>query len=90
STPEDVRDLAIGKYHRNMLGLAEEALALPLDRREFNGLTVSIPSRLLPQVKDKIRAFRTELNELLSRETEPGEVFQFNVQFFPLTQRTDS
>jgi uncharacterized protein (TIGR02147 family) len=86
STAEDVRDLAVGKYHRNMLALAEAALELPLAEREFNGLTVTVPKRLVPHVKEKIRRLRTELNELLARETEAADVYQINMQFFPLTE----
>jgi uncharacterized protein (TIGR02147 family) len=86
ATPEDVRDLAIGKYHRNMIALAEEALQLPLDAREFNGLTISVPTRLLPSVKEKIRRFRDELNESLSRERDAGDIYQLNLQLFPLTR----
>jgi uncharacterized protein (TIGR02147 family) len=86
TTPDEVRDLAIGQYHRNMLGLAETALALPLEKREFNGLTVTVPQRLLPQVKEKIRRFRSELNEMMAGETAAADVYQLNLQFFPLTE----
>lgn len=89
ATPEDVRDLAVGKYHRNMIALAEEALQLPLSAREFNGLTISVPERLLPSVKERIRRFRDELNETLSRERDPGDVYQLNLQLFPLTRGLD-
>ncbi len=85
STPDEVRELAVGKYHRNMLALAGESLELPLEDREFNGLTVAVPRRLLPQVKEKIRALRTELNEMLSRENQTADVYQINLQFFPMT-----
>ncbi len=86
STPEDVRDLAVGKYHRNMISLAEAAIELPLEEREFNGLTVSVPKRLVPAVKEKLRRLRTELNEMLARETATADVYQINLQFFPLTE----
>lgn len=86
STPEDVRDLAVGKYHRNMLSLAEAALELPLAEREFNGLTVAVPKRLVPAVKEKIRRLRSELNEMLARETAAADVYQVNLHFFPLTE----
>ncbi len=85
STPEDMKDFAIEKYHRNMNSLAEEALQLPLDRREFNGLTISIPEKLLPQVKEKVRKLRIELNEMLSQEKSQGDIYQVNLQVFPLT-----
>lgn len=85
STPEDVRDMAIAQYHRNTIALAEEALQLPMDAREFNGLTVAVPSHMVRTVKEKIRRFRTELNELLAQEKSPANVYQMNLHFFPLT-----
>lgn len=84
-TPDDVRDIAVSKYHRNSLELATGALSLPLDAREFNGLTVAVPVALLPKVKEKLRALRSELNELLSNETTPADVYQINFQLFPVT-----
>jgi uncharacterized protein (TIGR02147 family) len=89
TTPEDVRDLAIGRYHRNTLTLAEEALELPLHAREFNGLTVTIPRRLVPEVKKRVQRFRDELNDFLSQSKDPGEVFQLNLHLFPLTKGLD-
>jgi uncharacterized protein (TIGR02147 family) len=86
TTPENVRDLAIPKYHRNSLKLAEDALALPSSEREFNGLTVTIPAALLPRVKEKMRRLRIELNEMLSDANDSAEVYQINFQLFPVTQ----
>lgn len=85
-TDEDVRHLALPKYHREMNRLADEALNQPIEDREFNGLTVAIPKSRLPEVKEKIRKFRRELHEsLLSTENNADEVYQFNLQLFRLT-----
>lgn len=86
TTPEDVRSASVAQYHRNSIRLSEDALELPLERRELNGLTISVPDRLLPEVKEKIRRFRSELNELLANENEPADVYQLNLHLFPLTQ----
>lgn len=86
-TDEDVRNVAFPRYHREMNRLAAEAISLPLEQREFNGLTVAIPQALLPTVKERIRKFRTELNEYLSaHETGAEDIFQMNIQLFPLTE----
>lgn len=86
STPDEIRELAVRQYHKNSIDLAERALALPLDRREFNGLTVTIPKKMLPAVKEKIRRLRTELNEMLAQETSAADAYQINMHLFPLTQ----
>jgi uncharacterized protein (TIGR02147 family) len=86
TTPQDVKDLAIVKYHRNSLMLAGDALDLPQSQREFNGLTVTIPTALMPRVKEKMRRLRTELNEMLAEENDSAEVFQIHLQVFPITR----
>jgi len=85
STAEDVKDIAVHRYHQAMLERAQAALAIPLDEREMNGLTVRLSSKQMPLVKEKIRKFRKELNELLSSQTDADQVYQLNVQLFPLT-----
>jgi uncharacterized protein YukE len=51
------------------------------------GLTAGVPKSLIPEIKQKIRKFRKELNEYLdSYEGESEDVYQVNIQFFPLTR----
>lgn len=85
TTAEAVRHAAIYRYHQAMLDRAKEALELPPDEREMNGLTIRIPKEKLPEVKNRIRQFRKELSEFLMDSTR-GEVHQLNVQLFPLTE----
>jgi uncharacterized protein (TIGR02147 family) len=84
-TNERVRHLAIRRYHSEMIRLAAESVALSPTERELNGLTARIPMALLPQIKRRMSEFREEINELLTGATE-GEVFQMNLQLFPMTQ----
>ncbi len=86
STREEIESLAIYKYHQQMIQMAGDALELPLDQREFSGLTVTIPASILPEVKAKIRNFRKEMNEYLSQFQSASEIYQLNLQLFPLTQ----
>ncbi len=88
TTADDLKDAALYQYHRNMMELALEGLNLPTHEREFSGVTVQIPKSKLPQVKEKIRQFRKDLNEYLSQFSSNEEIFQFNVQLFPLTYST--
>jgi len=85
TTADDLKDAALYQYHRNMMELALEGLNLPTHEREFSGVTVQIPKSKIPQVKEKIRQFRKDLNEYLSQFSSNEEIFQFNVQLFPLT-----
>jgi uncharacterized protein (TIGR02147 family) len=87
NTTEDIQSLAIQRFHRQMLQLAQLALNLPVADREITSLTVAMPKSKLPEVKARIRQFRESLDLLLdgSGAGEGDEVYQLNVQFFPLT-----
>jgi uncharacterized protein (TIGR02147 family) len=87
STDEETRALAVFRYHSEMTRLAQESLETDSgDIREFNGATVSIPKDKLDEIKDKIREFRKSINKLASSFENTEEVYQLNVQFFPLTK----
>lgn len=87
SVADNTKSVAVYNYHQAMIRLASEALrALSPDEREMNGVTISIPKDQLPLLKEKIRAFRKEINQMASSFENPDEVFQLNVQLFPLTQ----
>ncbi len=78
---------AINEFHRSMGTHALEALRSDnYQEREFNALTVAVSKENLKTVKEKIREFRRELNAFLGTEKNPEEVYQLNVQFFPLTR----
>ncbi len=85
STGPEVRSLAVGNFHRQMMQRAAEAIEL-VDRseREISGLTVALSHTTFQLFKDKIHALRSELLELSGRETAPDRVIQVNFQLFPL------
>ena len=85
STGPEVRSLAVGNFHRQMMERAAESIDL-VDRgeREISGLTVGLSREGLQLFKQKIQALRAELLELSARETAPDRVVQVNFQMFPL------
>lgn len=83
---DDTKSIAVFEYHSSMIKLASEALRKNTNtEREMNGATISIPKDKLPELKEKIRAFRKEINQLASSYKNPEEVYQLNIQLFPLT-----
>ena len=87
TVPDDTRSVAVFNYHQSMIKLAAEALrTAPQALREMNGVTVTIPLEKLSEIKEKIRLFRKEINQLASSYENPDEVFQLNIQLFPLTE----
>lgn len=85
STGAEVRSLAVGNFHRQMMERASAAIDIvPPDRRDISGVTVSLSPRAFQIVKDKIVALRAELLDLSAAEEQPTQVIQINVQAFPL------
>lgn len=83
---DDTRSVAVFSYHQSMIRLAGDALRkCKPSEREFNGATIAIPKENLPELKEKIRAFRKEINQLASGFEDPDQVYQLNIQLFPLT-----
>lgn len=84
-TEDDIVHPALQQYHRMVLEVSQSALELPLDKREFNSVTFAVSKKHLPEVKKRIREFRDELNQFVSGDKATDEVFQLNIQLFPLT-----
>jgi len=84
---DDTRSMAVFNYHKSMLQKADESLRTdPIEKREMNGVTISIPKSKLPEIKEMIRSFRKEINMVASSYLDPDEVYQLNLQFFPLSK----
>lgn len=85
---DNTRAMAVARYHEAHLRLAFEALKkLPIEQREMAGATISIPASHLDELKEKIRAFRRELNTWSSSFQDSNQVFQVNLQLFPLSEQ---
>jgi uncharacterized protein (TIGR02147 family) len=86
TTADDVASLGVRKYHKQVMELAAEALeTVPLTRREFQSFAISIPDAKVPLAKEMIRKFRSQFAKAMASEA-GNDVFQFNVQFFQLTE----
>jgi uncharacterized protein (TIGR02147 family) len=78
---------AIQKFHREGLDLAEAALSLPVEVRDFSSIVVEADPARLEEARGMIRAFRLKLAAFLSSGPAPSEVYRMCVQLFPLTVR---
>lgn len=91
TVPDDTKSVGVYTYHQSMLKLAAEALrTLPVPAREANGVTLAIPKDKLQQIKERIREFRKEINQLASSFEDPSDVYQLNIQFFPLSDTDET
>lgn len=86
TTADDVANAGARKYHRGVMGLADQALdAIPLERREFQGFSIAIPDEKVPLAKEMIRKFRSQFAQAMSGDS-ANQVYQMNIQFFQLTE----
>lgn len=81
----DVASELIKQYHEGVLDLAKSALRqIDVNEREFQAMTLMIRDQNIEKAKVLIREFREKFATLL--EEVPGEkLYQFQIQFFPIT-----
>lgn len=85
-TSEDIPSASIQQFHKTMLSHAANAIeSVHVSEREYISTTIAIRKADLPKLKEHIR----EMRNLIFSETEsisnPEEVYQLNIQLFPLT-----
>jgi len=87
---EQVQQLALHKLHRWFIQRAPAAMEeFTPSERMLNGGTLAVSEELLPELFEDIAAFQKRLLEkALTGQGEPTRVYQLNIQFFPLSQRT--
>jgi len=87
ATPMQVSGLAVHNYHHEMLRLAREGISrFEPDKRHFMALTVGVPEKLIPQLKQELNDMATRLLDLCDSAVEsPQRAFQINLHFFPLS-----
>jgi uncharacterized protein (TIGR02147 family) len=87
STAPEVASLAVANYHRSVLKLAEGSIeAFDGTRRDLRAVTLGIPKAKYPELKRKLESF---WREILAMGENPGpveDVYQINLQAFPLTR----
>jgi len=87
-TLDDNVDKIVKSYHKSILNFAEMALEnCPLDMRMFNNFCLPITSQKLQQIKNRIKDFTEDLiTEIEADSGEGDEVYQLNINFFPMTK----
>lgn len=87
---DDVPSKSIRQYHHQALEAARKALeSTAVEEREYISTTLTVKKSDLPKLKEQIRALRDQM--LSSAEAAAGaeEVYQLNVQLFPLTKSVE-
>jgi len=92
STGPEVRGeeakLVAKTFLREMMEQASNSLdSVPAELREVAAITVAIRPETIPELKERIRRFRYEMLERCDQDDGATEVYQLNLQFFPLTRK---
>jgi uncharacterized protein (TIGR02147 family) len=86
--PEGANHLAIHKYHQEMLSLSELSLSeVDKSERDLSALTVMLSAEQIAEVKQLLRETRRKIVQLSEQSVAPQEIFQINMQLFPVTGR---
>lgn len=87
STGHEVRALAVGNYHRQMLERAAYAIErVPSRERLLGATTMCIDASSFEEIKLRVNQLRELVMELAEQCDAHERVYQFNIQLFPLSQ----
>ena len=91
STGSEVRGLVFLLYHRQVIELALTSLTQDLAaKRDISAITIPINVSQLAEVKELTKNFRRQLAKLSEAADSAEEVYQVNIQVFPLTQKGEN
>ncbi len=88
--PMDVTPVAVRGMQRQMGELALDAIeGVAQNERHFSGLTLGITSGAYQKIVQEIAEFRKRIIAIATEDDGMDEVYRFNVQFFPMTNKSD-
>lgn len=89
TTDDEVRDLLVKEYHRQMIDAAKASLVdVPAEDRDISAVSFAIRRKDFPALKKHLQLMRKELLDFSSEAGTGEEVVQVNIQLFPLTRGT--
>ena len=88
--PMEVTPIAVREMHRQMGEFALEAIeGVTQDERHFSGLTLGITRNAYEKIVQEIAEFRKRIITIATQDDGMDEVYRLNVQFFPMTNKSD-
>jgi len=85
-----VKPFAIQNFQLATLDLAKTAHErFPREERELSTLSMSIDKKTYNLIQKKVAKLRSEIMELARTVQEPGQVYQLNMQLFPLSGKKE-
>jgi len=86
---DDVPNVAIQSFHRNMTSRAGEALELSVDEREFQSVIFSLSRAQFLELKKRVRAWAEETDSAFSSAQPAGAeaVYALNLNLIPISSK---
>ena len=84
-TPDATR-LALRGMHRQMSKLATPALDLPVEQRNFSGVTMGVSRESYERIVKVLDECRRQIIAIAADDKNIDQVYRLNLQFFPLTK----
>ena len=89
--PMDVTPVAVRGMQRQMGELALDTIeGVAQNERHFSGLTLGITSGAYQKIVQEIAEFRKRIIAIATEDDGMDEVYRLNVQFFPMTNKSDN
>jgi uncharacterized protein (TIGR02147 family) len=87
STGDEVSYAGVAEFHIQMMELASQSIdSVDRNMRDISGVTVSLSSESIEELKIMIQKFRKNVLELSERDKNKQSVYQLNLQMFPLSE----
>lgn len=87
-TPDATR-LALRGMHRQMSRLATPALELPVEERNFSGVTMGLSKFSYARIVKELDECRRKIIAIAAEEKDIEQVYRLNLQLFPLTKKVN-
>lgn len=84
-TPDEIQNLNVQEIHRSHCRNAESALRLPVEAREYQGITLAMSQEKFAELKRRIKSWSIEIGADFSNDSSATDVYQINLQAFPVT-----
>ncbi len=87
---DHIDTLTMHNLQKQFIELSKESLnTFTKEKRNISGTTMSISEEGIARMIHKIDAFRSEAHELIVSDTNENQVYQLNVQFYPLSKEEE-
>lgn len=88
STGDEVKSFFIKRYHEEMIDLAKASIDnFSSAERDVSGITMNVSDKCFQLIKKEIQQTRKRILELIEMDEESDNLYQMNIQIFPIAKK---